>query len=68
VNVTVEAEGRRFGVQIHPQELEKGLIHIVVREYSIDIPGLWHPQVISGLEKVCQYQEGDVIKLFQGTA
>jgi hypothetical protein len=67
VNVTIEEEGQSFAVNIHPQELEKGPVHIVSRAYSVDLPGHWHPQVISGLGKVCQYQEGDVIRLFPAT-
>jgi hypothetical protein len=68
VNVTVEAEGRSFAVKIHSKDVEKDLVHKVAREYAIDLPGYWHPRVISGEGDVCRYQEGDVIRLFPATA
>jgi hypothetical protein len=61
VNVTVEAEGRSYAVKVKPQEVQKDLVHKVAREYAVDLPGHWHPRVISGTGDVCRYQEGDVI-------
>jgi hypothetical protein len=48
VNVTVEVEGNAYELSVHPKELEKDLVHRVARRFTVNLPGYWHPRVISG--------------------